>query len=93
MKRTREILDSVLLALVSRRLAGFRKRGDSADRFSDGLVALLSAEIERRNKLFAGWDAELKAAEAERAERTRRALAAEKFQSFEPEEKHGLRLQ
>ena len=92
MKRIREILDSVLLALVSRRLAGFRKRGDFADRFADCLTAALQAEIERRNRLLAGWDAELEAAKATAAAARRAREAVEKFQSFEPE-KDRLRLQ
>jgi hypothetical protein len=76
------ILDRIALAYIRRRLAGCKSRADSADRFADCVMELLSAEVERRNRTLAGWDA----ARAEKA-------AVEAFKSFEPEMKHGLRLQ
>jgi hypothetical protein len=92
MKTVGKMLDSVLLALVSRRLARFTRRSDFADRFADGLMAALSAEMERRNRLLAGWDAERTEAERTAAECARRAAAEKQFQSFEPGENR-LRLQ
>jgi hypothetical protein len=87
MRIKNRILDSIVLAYIRRRLARFRKRGDIADRFADRLTRVLWAEMQRRDKLLAGWDADEHAA----AERERRAAAVENFQSFEPGD--GLRLQ
>lgn len=42
------IFDHVVLAYIRRRLAGFRKHADRADRFGDAMIVLLSGEIERR---------------------------------------------
>jgi hypothetical protein len=87
-----KILDYILLSAVRWRLARYRRLGDAADRFGDCLVAALSAEIERRNKLLAGWDAERTEAERTAAECAGRAAAEKQFQSFEPGENR-LRLQ
>jgi hypothetical protein len=84
----RRIFDWVAVSYIRRRLAAFRKRGDFADKFGDRLVALLAAEIERRNRLIDGWDAENR---REASEQARRQAVIEQFESFKPSD--GLRLQ
>ena len=92
MRTIRRIFDRIALAYIRRRVARFRSRGDFADRFADCLTAALQAEIERRNRLLAGWAAELEAARATETAARRAREAVERFQSFEPE-KDRLRLQ
>jgi len=72
--------DRALLAVVRRRLARFRKPGDGGDRLADALVQLISGEVERRNRLYEGWDAEARKKRAREAEAEMRQVA---FQSFE----------
>lgn len=84
----KRFFDWIAVFYIRRRLARFRKRGDIADKLGDRLVALLSAEIDRRNALMDGWNAE---ARREEAERTRRQAAIERLESFEPGDR--LRLQ
>jgi hypothetical protein len=50
MRTTGKTVDRILLALVGWRLGQGEDRGDAADRFADRLVALLGAEMERRNR-------------------------------------------
>ena len=64
------VIDAILLA-VRWRLARFRPGG--ADAFADGLLGALSAEMARRNRLYVGWDAQLRDREARR-----------QFEGFEP---------
>ena len=47
-KKAAGMIDHVLLWLVRRRLARYRRRGDSADKLGDQLIQVLSAEIARR---------------------------------------------
>ena len=87
----RHPLDQIALLYVRWRLARFRRRGDRADRFGDRLIALLSAEIERRNGRYERWDAEDRRAAEDAAERERRQTAIERFQNSGSGD--GLRLQ
>ena len=85
------VIDSVVLWYFRRRLARCRRPGDAVDRFADRVVALLSQEIERRNRLHIGWDAELRARDNVAAERLRRDLALQQFQVLTP--KNRIQLQ
>ena len=58
MKHRIGLIDRILTYFVERRLARFATPGDSADRFADGVVVILQAEIARRNAVYEGWDAE-----------------------------------
>ena len=62
MKTIGSIFDWIVLAYARRRLAGFRNRCDSADRFGDALIEILKLEIARRQ------------AEIDRAERPRKVF-------------------
>jgi hypothetical protein len=86
----RNVFDRIALAYIRRRLAHFQKLGDVHDKFADSVATLLSAEIERRHVLLAGWDAGIRACQQALAERELRAAAIEQFQSLEPEQLHYL---
>jgi hypothetical protein len=92
MKRVNKIVDRIVFALVSRRLARFRRRGDPADTFADALIAALTGEMARRNRLIDGWEAERRRADAAAMRGERIAYAIEQFKSFESENS-GLKLQ
>jgi hypothetical protein len=46
--------------------------------------------MERRNRLYTGWDAQLRERDAAEAERKRRAMAMEQFQGLEAENRPQL---
>ena len=73
------LFDRILLSAVRWRLARFRRLGDGADSFADHVVGLLSQEMERRNRLYTGWDAQVRMRDATR-----------KFEGFEPGEQARL---
>ncbi len=85
--------DCIILFAIRRRLARYRRPRDGGDSFAEGVIAVLSKEIERRNRLLDGWDIEFRQREAAAAERRLRAKAVEQFQQIGSEPDEGLRLQ
>ena len=76
------MIDRCLMAAVEWRLRRFRLPGDRADRFADQIVKLMQSEVERRNRLYEGWNEAARERAAHEAEAELRQVAVESFREW-----------
>ena len=79
----RDLFDKIVLACIRRRLDDFRTQKDSSDRFADKIIALLQDEIQRRNRLYDGWDKKRQREIELIVDEARRQMAQERFERLE----------
>ncbi len=96
-KKHNRAFDRFLLWMVKRRLARWRRPKDRADRFADAVIGALKVEFARRDREYAGWEAEIRQTEAAEADRALRAAVLARFErlaapikGFEPGEQARL---